>query len=52
MKRWIPLAALVAFLQGCATQLVFLPETASQDPDRALGAYFQTFRSSPPMGMF
>jgi hypothetical protein len=35
MKRWIPLAALVAFLQGCATQLVFQPETATQDVDSA-----------------
>jgi uncharacterized protein YycO len=44
MKRWIPLAALVAFLQGCATQLVFLPETASQDPDRAPSAAVLQFQ--------
>jgi uncharacterized protein YycO len=40
------LAALVAFLQGCATQLVFLPETASQDPDRAPSTAVLQFQHS------
>jgi len=30
-KRWIPLVALAALLQGCATQLSFSTGTASQD---------------------
>jgi uncharacterized protein YycO len=32
MKRWIPLAALVALMQGCATQLVSRPDPRSEDP--------------------
>jgi hypothetical protein len=32
-KRLIPLVALVALLQGCATQLAFRPETEPQDPE-------------------
>jgi len=34
-KRWIPLAALVALLQGCATHLSFSSDTASPDGQAA-----------------
>jgi hypothetical protein len=44
MKRWIPLMALVALLQGCATQLVFSPETGSRDPDAAPSAAVLRFQ--------
>lgn len=33
MNRWISLVALVALMQGCATQLAIRPETGSQDPE-------------------
>jgi len=44
MKRWIPLVALVALLQGCATQLVFRSESESRDPDTARSAAVLQFQ--------
>lgn len=33
IERWIPLMALLALLQGCATQLGFRPASETQDPE-------------------
>lgn len=46
MKRWIPLVALVALVQGCATQLVFNSESGSRDPDTGQSAAVLQFQSS------
>lgn len=45
-KRWIPLVALVALLQGCATQLTFRPETGSREPETAPSAAVLQFQSN------
>jgi uncharacterized protein YycO len=44
MKRWIPLVALVALVQGCATQLVSRPESGTRDPDTAPSAAMLRFQ--------
>ena len=53
MKRWIPLVALIALVQGCATQLAFRPESGSREsetPYPAAVLLFQRISIAPAAG--
>jgi len=46
MTRWISLVALLALLQGCATQLAVRPETATEDPGNQTQTAVLLFQSN------